>query len=63
MTAITPFKINVPEAKLQDLKNRLANTVLASEVAADSWSYGPTGKATALLPVMSRPAPPRARAA
>ncbi len=43
MTAITPFKINVPEAKLQDLKNRLANTVLASEVAADSWAYGPTG--------------------
>jgi pimeloyl-ACP methyl ester carboxylesterase len=40
---ITPFKIDVPEARLEDLRNRLANTIFASEVDAGGWSYGPTG--------------------
>jgi len=43
MTAtITPFKINVPDAQLADLKARLKATIMPSEVESDSWSYGPT---------------------
>lgn len=43
MPAITPFTIAVPEARLQDLKSRLANTVVASEVESHGWAAGPTG--------------------
>ena len=42
MTTITPFKIAIPEAKLADLQQRLANTILASEVPGAGWSQGPT---------------------
>jgi pimeloyl-ACP methyl ester carboxylesterase len=43
MSTITPFTINVPEAQLRDLKNRLAQTILPSEIEAHGWSAGPTG--------------------
>jgi pimeloyl-ACP methyl ester carboxylesterase len=43
MSSITPFTVAVPEAKLQDLKARLANTMLPSEVDAHGWAAGPTG--------------------
>jgi epoxide hydrolase len=42
MTNITPFEIAIPEAKLADLRQRLANTILANEVPGAGWSYGPT---------------------
>lgn len=42
MTTITPFKIAIPEAKLADLQQRLANTILANEVPGAGWSQGPT---------------------
>lgn len=42
MTTITPFKIEISDAKLADLQRRLAETVLAGEVAGAGWSYGPT---------------------
>jgi len=41
MAAITPFKIDVSAAQLQDLRDRLARTVMPSEVD-DSWAAGPT---------------------
>jgi epoxide hydrolase len=42
MSKIYPFKINVSAAQLADLQQRLANTVLPSEVETSGWSYGPT---------------------
>jgi pimeloyl-ACP methyl ester carboxylesterase len=42
MTTVTPFKIAISEAKLADLRQRLANTLFANEVAGAGWSYGPT---------------------
>jgi pimeloyl-ACP methyl ester carboxylesterase len=42
MTNVTPFKIAIPEAQLTDLRQRLANTIYASEIAGAGWSYGPT---------------------
>lgn len=42
MSTITTFKINVSDAKLADLKDRLARTVMPSEVESDNWNYGPT---------------------
>jgi pimeloyl-ACP methyl ester carboxylesterase len=41
MATITPFKIDVSPAQLQDLKDRLARTVMPSEVDG-SWAAGPT---------------------
>ncbi|HEV7718787.1 MAG TPA: epoxide hydrolase N-terminal domain-containing protein [Arsenicitalea sp.] len=42
MSTITPFKISVSDAKLSDLRDRLARTVMPSEVESEAWSYGPT---------------------
>lgn len=42
MTDITPFKIAIPEARLADLRQRLANTILPGEVPGAGWSQGPT---------------------
>lgn len=42
MTAITPLKIAVPEAQLQDLMDRLARTILPSEIDGMGWAQGPT---------------------
>jgi pimeloyl-ACP methyl ester carboxylesterase len=42
MSTITPFKINVSDAKLADLKDRLTRTVMPSEVENRNWDYGPT---------------------
>ena len=42
MSKITPFKINVSDAQLSDLKDRLARTIMPSEVESSAWSYGPT---------------------
>ena len=44
MTNITPFKIAIPEARLADLHQRLANTLLASEAPGAGWSAGPTAQ-------------------
>lgn len=41
MATITPFKIVVSAAQLQDLQDRLARTVMPSEVDG-SWAAGPT---------------------
>ncbi len=41
MATITPFKIDVSAAQLQDLKDRLTRTVMPSEVDG-SWAAGPT---------------------
>ena len=41
-TTITPFTIDISDAKLADLQRRLAETVLANEVAGAGWTYGPT---------------------
>jgi pimeloyl-ACP methyl ester carboxylesterase len=41
MATITPFKIDVSAAELQDLTDRLARTVMPSEVDG-SWAAGPT---------------------
>lgn len=41
MATITPFKIDVSAAQLRDLKDRLARTVMPSEVDG-SWAAGPT---------------------
>ena len=37
---ITPFSIDVPQADLDDLRERLARTRFAPEVPGDSWEYG-----------------------
>lgn len=42
MPTITPFKIEIPATQLDDLKARLAATILPSEVESRNWSYGPT---------------------
>ena len=42
MTSITPFKINVSDAQLSDLRERLARTVMPSEIEGRNWSDGPT---------------------
>lgn len=44
MTDITPFEIAIPESKLADLRQRLANTNFANEIVGGGWSYGPTGE-------------------
>jgi pimeloyl-ACP methyl ester carboxylesterase len=38
--AITPFRINVPDATLRDLKERLAKTRFPSEIEQSGWEYG-----------------------
>ena len=43
MTTITPFTVNVPDADLDDLRNRLRRTRLAPEFANDDWRYGTNG--------------------
>lgn len=44
MTAITSFKIAVPEAKLADLQQRVRNTLLAATVPGTGWEAGPTAE-------------------
>ena len=39
---IKPFKINVSEAQIQDLHERLQNTIMPSEIEGAGWNYGPT---------------------
>jgi microsomal epoxide hydrolase len=39
-TAIAPFRINVPETTLKDLKERLARTRFPSEIEKSGWEYG-----------------------
>jgi|CXWL01.1.fsa_nt_gi microsomal epoxide hydrolase len=38
--AITPFRINVPEADLVDLKQRLARARIPDEIDGAGWDYG-----------------------
>ena len=38
--AVTPFKIEVPDATLQDLKHRLDNTRWPDEIPGAGWDYG-----------------------
>jgi epoxide hydrolase len=38
--AIVPFKMQVPDAVLRDLKGRLAQTRWPNEIAGSSWEYG-----------------------
>ncbi len=39
-TAIVPFKVQVPDAVLADLKQRLARTRFPGEIAGSNWDYG-----------------------
>ena len=41
MSSISPFKIAISDAALSNLKDRLSNTVLPSEVDPGGWAYGP----------------------
>jgi hypothetical protein len=38
--SITPFKIQVPDAVLRDLKTRLAQTRFPNEIPGSGWTYG-----------------------
>ena len=40
MMAVTPFKVEVPDATLQDLKNRLDHTRWPDEIPGSGWDYG-----------------------
>ena len=40
---VTPFTVNVPDAELADLRERLRRTRLAPEFANDDWRYGANG--------------------
>jgi len=43
MTAeFSPFKINIPQSQLDDLKSRLDRTILPGKLDASDWRYGPT---------------------
>jgi pimeloyl-ACP methyl ester carboxylesterase len=42
MPAIKPFTIAIPEARLEDLRNRLAHAIMPSEVEDAGWRYGPS---------------------
>lgn len=42
MSAIKPFTVNVPDATLRDLMDRVARTRLPGEVEGGGWGYGPT---------------------
>ena len=35
--AVTPFKVDVPDATLQDLKDRLARTRWPDEIPGSGW--------------------------
>ena len=49
-TAVTPFEVRVPEAALEDLKRRLANTLWPNKEPVADWSQGvPLAKARALI--------------
>ena len=37
---IVPFQVGVPQAELDDLRNRLANTRLPDQIPGTSWEYG-----------------------
>jgi len=41
-TEFTPFKINVPQSQLDDLKTRLERTIWPSEIEPQAWRQGPT---------------------
>jgi|GEM_PF-6689130 len=38
--SVQPFQINIPEATLDDLKKRLAQTRLPDEVEGAGWDFG-----------------------
>ena len=38
--SIVPFQVGVPQAELDDLRNRLANTRLPDQIPGTSWEYG-----------------------
>ena len=38
--SIQPFKINIPQATLDDLHKRLARTLWPDEVEGSGWAYG-----------------------
>src|SRR6476659_1973772 len=47
--AVTPFKVHVPQAALDDLKKRLANTRWPNKEPVSDWSQGaPLAKAQEL---------------
>jgi pimeloyl-ACP methyl ester carboxylesterase len=49
MSAITPFTIDIPESQIEDLRDRLARSILPSEVDGAGWAYGPTGQFVRLM--------------
>lgn len=42
MASIKPFKIDVKQDLLDDLHNRLKQTIMPSEIKNGGWAYGPT---------------------
>jgi pimeloyl-ACP methyl ester carboxylesterase len=46
---ISPFRVDVPEDRLQDLLNRVRNTIMPSDIAGAAWEYGPSSAYIARL--------------
>lgn len=44
MATIKPFKINVKQEVLNDLKDRLQKTIMPSQIQGSGWAYGPTNE-------------------
>lgn len=44
MATIKPFKINVKQAVLDDLQERLKKTIMPSQIQGSGWAYGPTNE-------------------
>ena len=40
MSTVTPFTVHVPQADLDDLRERLAHTRYAASAPGDGWEYG-----------------------
>lgn len=44
MATIKPYQVNIAQAQIDDLKSRLENTIMPSEVKNGGWAYGPTNE-------------------
>ena len=44
MATIKPYQVNIAQDQIDDLKSRLENTIMPSEVKNGGWAYGPTNE-------------------
>ena len=44
MATIKPYQVNIAQEQIDDLKARLENTIMPSEVKNGGWAYGPTNE-------------------